>query len=561
MKTISEFGRRLCIKTRAIRLRMAYTGLLLVLLLLALPEVVQAQSYTNSYGIWGYTTTNATITITKYTGSATELYIPSAINGLPVTSIGELAFDFDNALDNVTAPNSVTNIGWEAFLNCGGLKEVTLGTNLITIGNAVFAGCTNLTAITLPDSVISIGYGAFANCVSLSTIKVPGGVASIGPGAFGGCTGLTNITVDSLNAFYSSAEGVLLDKRLTALITCPEGKGGSYTVPSTVTSIEDEAFADCTRLDGITMGNSITNIASFAFSGCGSLTNVTIPDSVMMLGDGAFEFCTSLVSVLIGKGISVLTPEVFAECYSLAKVSVPESVVSIQDSAFVGCTNLGVIILPNDLAYIASYAFESCKSLTDVTIPDSVTDIGDGAFAYCMSITNITMSGQVSDIPSMTFYACTNLKSVTIPGNVIRIVDTAFGDCTSLSGIYFKGNAPALDLDPEAPFYNVMVLSNNQTVTVYYLPGTSGWGDTFGGRPTALWLPQVQPGSFGVPTNQFGFTISWASGMTVVIEASSYLVNPTWSPISTNSLTGNSLYFKDPYWTNYPTRFYRVTWP
>jgi hypothetical protein len=96
------------------------------------------------------------------------------------------------------------------------------------------------------------------------------------------------------------------------------------------------------------------------------------------------------------------------------------------------------------------------------------------------------------------------------------------------------------------------------------LPGTTGWSDFSAntGLPTVLWTPQVQTSDagFGVRTNQFGFTINWASGMTVVVEASTSLVNPTWSPISTNTLTSGSSYFSDPQWTNYPGRFYRFRW-
>jgi hypothetical protein len=83
------------------------------------------------------------------------------------------------------------------------------------------------------------------------------------------------------------------------------------------------------------------------------------------------------------------------------------------------------------------------------------------------------------------------------------------------------------------------------------------------GLPTTLWTPQVQTSgpSFGVRTNQFGFTITWASGMTVVVEACTNLANPIWSPVGTNSLTSGSSYFSDPQWTNYPIRFYRLRSP
>jgi len=98
-------------------------------------------------------------------------------------------------------------------------------------------------------------------------------------------------------------------------------------------------------------------------------------------------------------------------------------------------------------------------------------------------------------------------------------------------------------------------------VTIYYLPGTTGWGTNYGGLPTALWLPQMQTSGtvLGTQMNQFGFNITWASGFTVVIEASTSLSNPTWSPVATNTLDENgTTYFSDPAWTNYPGRFYRL---
>ena len=76
-------------------------------------------------------------------------------------------------------------------------------------------------------------------------------------------------------------------------------------------------------------------------------------------------------------------------------------------------------------------------------------------------------------------------------------------------------------------------------------------------------LPQVQTAnaSFGVWTTQFGFNIAWASGQVVVAEASADLANPVWSPLQTNTLSSDSLYFSDPEWTNYPARFYRLRSP
>jgi hypothetical protein len=93
--------------------------------------------------------------------------------------------------------------------------------------------------------------------------------------------------------------------------------------------------------------------------------------------------------------------------------------------------------------------------------------------------------------------------------------------------------------------------------------GTTGWSANVAGLPTALWTPPVQisDAGLGVRTGQFGFTINGAGGLTVVVEASTNLANPTWYPLATNTRTSGSASFSDPQWTNYPARFYRVAVP
>ena len=88
----------------------------------------------------------------------------------------------------------------------------------------------------------------------------------------------------------------------------------------------------------------------------------------------------------------------------------------------------------------------------------------------------------------------------------------------------------------------------------------------FAGHATALWsLPYPLilnfGSSFGVQTNVFGFVISWATNVPVVVEASANLANPIWFPVRTNTLTGGSTYFSDSEWTNHPARFYRIRSP
>ena len=270
MKTKPALAGTTCPQRMAGHLRTVCAArLLAVLLLLALPAVVQAQ--------FTYTTNKRTITITGYTGSGGAVTIPGTINGLPVTSIGNYAFARHPTLTSVTIPDSVTNIGDYAFTAVDSYSSLTK----VTIGN----------------SVTSIGNGAFLFCTSLTSVTIPGSVTSIGDRAFNACFSLTEITVDKNNPAYSSMDGVLFNKSRTALIQFPGGKAGNYKIPDNVTNIVDLALWNCPKLTSVTIPNGITSIGREAFASCNSLTNVTIPDSVANIGIGAFDSCETLTAI------------------------------------------------------------------------------------------------------------------------------------------------------------------------------------------------------------------------------------------------------------------------
>ena len=196
----------------------------------------------------------------------------------------------------------------------------------------------------------------------------------------------------------------------------------------------------------------------------------------------------------------------------------------------------------------------SGTSLTSVAIRSGVTSVGDYAFQYCNSLTNISIPNSVTSIGTGAFSYCINLASAIIGSGVTNIGVNAFYTCESLTGVYFKGNAPSA----VSPLFN-----GDDNVTVYYMPGTTGWDTPFVGLPPVLWNPQVQTSgaSFGLLTNGFGFTITGTAGLVIVVEACTNLASPTWSPVQTITLTGDPSYFSDPQWTNYPARLYRIRSP
>ena len=332
------------------------------------------------------------ITITRYTGLGGDVSIPATItnggNTYQVTGIGDWAFGGCSSLTSVTIPAGVTSIGMAPFGGCGSLAAITVDTlndNYGILDGVLFnKSQTKLIqypggkagTYTIPSGLTSIGDYAFYYSTGLTSVTIPASVTSIGDGAFVACTSLSAITVDSQNGVYSSsADGVLFNISQTALIQCPGGKAGGYTIPYSVTNIGDGAFGGCTSLTSVAIPDSVTSIGGEVFSGCNSLTSVSIGSGVTNIGHNAFSGCTSLTSVSIGSGVTNIGPNAFDHCTSLTSVAIPHSVTTIG---------------PN--------AFYSCSGLTSVTIPDSVTSIGDDAFYDCSDLTSAVFMGNA---PSM----------------------------------------------------------------------------------------------------------------------------------------------------------------
>ncbi len=296
-------------------------------------------------------------------------------------------------------------------------------------------------------------------------------------------------------------------------ITGYTGPGGGVTIPGEIG------------------GLPVTSIGANAFYSQTNLATVALPDRVTSIGQWAFSTCTRLAEIRLGSGVTSLETGTFWGCASLANITIPPGVTSVEYATFAGCNRLA-----------------------SVKIPDGVLSLGDDAFSGCTSLAEVAIGNGVTSIGKEAFYNCPKLAAVTIPARVNRIGCQAFVACLALERLYFKGGAPKVD--PTA-FVGL------NSLTVYHLPGATGWSSALGGRPVVLWNPQVKIGdaSFGVQNHRFGFTITGTSGLVVVVEACAGLANPAWLPLQTNSLAGGSSYFNDPQWTNYSSRSYRLRMP
>lgn len=124
------------------------------------------------YKDYTYSVSNGAATITKYTGNARNLYVPSTLGGYPVKRIGEGAFAGCN-FETVSLPSRLEIMDAYAFQNCVRLNSITLPETLMSIGPYAFENCTRLSSVTLPESLTKMYARVFNGCTQLKSLTIP----------------------------------------------------------------------------------------------------------------------------------------------------------------------------------------------------------------------------------------------------------------------------------------------------------------------------------------------------------------------------------------------------
>lgn len=270
-------------------------------------------------------------------------------------------------------------------------------------------------------------------------------------------TGLTGeVTVpDSLDGYTVTSVGggtnstQVVSKSLTTVT--------SVKLPSTVTSIEANAFYNCTGLTSINIPSSVTSIGMYAYRGCSALTTINIPSSITSIGTYAFAYCTKLSSASLPDTITTISAGMFSGDTLLASVNIPNSVVSIADYAFQSCYVLNNVNIDN-VTSIGKYAFSGCYVLNNINI-DNVTSINSYAFQDCKAIDKLSFGSELVSVEDNAYAGCIGLKEVNFNGTCLTLGNSIFTSC-SIDNINVNGDLK-LGYSTYMPFKGTTIKSLN----------------------------------------------------------------------------------------------------
>lgn len=340
-----------------------------------------------------------------------------------VTAIEEAAFANCRALETIDTENA-RSIGKWAFENCASLRNLHVGEEMETIYDSAFMNCTALGTINIPGSVQTLGRWLFQGCENLETITLNEGVRNLSPSTFYGC-GVRSISIPSTVTEIPdwtfqechNLEHITLHDRITligesAFLRCYSLK--DFRIPKGVTVIRNNTFDSCQSLQRVTFHNGIAEIQERAFGYCTNLAGdpvggyLTLPSSLTTLGNGVFQNCTSLLAVDMSKTAVTAIPEyLFAQCEKLSAITLPQNLQTIGEWSFTVCP-MASIALPASVISVGNYAFWQCAMLKQVysnapTAPtiDAQTfdpEYKTGRTAYIPSAANYTSWNSYFDL-------------------------------------------------------------------------------------------------------------------------------------------------------------------
>ena len=460
-----------------------------------------------------------------------------------VETIGSGAFNqcYSLQIERLTIPDVTTSIGMMAFMGCPGIRHLSLGNGITSIPQRAFANQTGkgaeiasedykLESITFGNNLKTIVDEAFISCVNLKEIVTPASLERIGTNAFLNCKNLaladlsnsTKLTViekkvfSGCSSFFHIDYPQKTDNSSKNKLNKEFGNKNILILPSSIETIEDYAFSNCTNLEDVSLSSSVKEIGSnafqgcnnltsftlessnmneikdYAFDGCSGLTSVKIPSNITRIGKYAFRNCSGLTALNIPNSVKTIDKEAFKDCKGLTSINIPARIATLGESAFYGCEGLTAVhipnietwcnlsfessydnplyyakhlflngeevkdlVIPSSVKSINKYLFYGCEGLKSVSMPESITTIGDYAFRNCSGLTSVHMPNSLTTIGDYAFQSCSGLTSVHMPDSLTTIGDYAFSGCWWLNSIKISQKVTSIGVGAFSYCYNL----------------------------------------------------------------------------------------------------------
>lgn len=313
-------------------------------------------------------------------------------NVLSISGVGKITGGLTDNSEHSAVPNSL-------FKRC---VKITFGDGITEIPTMFGYQFKSLTHIELGNTITSIGSGNFTTFLGLE-LEFPASLKVIQSGTFGSCPNLSELV------FYEGLKEIQSDvlKEFQPL--------DNVVFPESLTSLSSGAFYSAT-INNVEIGSTDSAISSSGISipSCknliirggtidgtdgtmklSKLESLTLKNSVKFAGKSQFSLCRNLKSVTIENGITEIPPSCFSNCGKITEITIPASVISIGESAFSG-TSLKNLEIPNGVQTIGKSAFSNTR-LVSVSVPASVTTIGENAFV-AQTATDVTLNKKTNEI-------------------------------------------------------------------------------------------------------------------------------------------------------------------
>lgn len=192
-------------------------------------------------------------------------------------------------------------------------------------------------------------------------------------------------------------------------------------IPAYVKEVPDHCFAGCPALRRVEFepGSRCRSIGEYAFAECSRLEEISLPSGIAAIGEGAFR-----------------------ECRSLRRLSLPDGMREVERELCLRCVALSEVSFPQHLAKIGAMAFAGCDSLESVRFPASLTVIGNNAFSGCRSIEEVVLPTALRQLESYAFEGCRSLRRLVLPAAGNELGELIVADCPKLTEIEARSEVP-----------------------------------------------------------------------------------------------------------------------